>query len=80
MLENEQIFECFVLLHFSRDDIQTFNSVTGQKQPTPVFLPGESQGRAFGRKGGVICISEVIDISPGNLDSILHFFQPSPTH
>ena len=26
--------------------------------------------------GGVICISEVIDISPGNLDSSLCFFQP----
>ena len=29
------------------------------------------------RKGGVICISEVIDISPGNLDSSLCFIQPS---
>ena len=27
-------------------------------------------------KGGVICISEVIDISPGNLDSTLCFIQP----
>ena len=32
---------------------------------------------AFCRKGGVICISEVIDISPRNLDSSLCFFQPS---
>ena len=31
-------------------------------------------------KGGVICISEVIDISPGNLDSSLCFFQPSVSH
>ena len=31
-------------------------------------------------KGGVICISAVIDISPGNLDSSLHFFQPSVCH
>ena len=31
----------------------------------------------FHHKGGVICISEVIDISPGNLDSSLCFFQPS---
>ena len=29
----------------------------------------------FCHKGGVICISEVIDISPGNLDSSLCFFQ-----
>ena len=28
-------------------------------------------------KGGVICISEVTDISPSNLDSSLCFFQPS---
>ena len=31
-------------------------------------------------KGGVICISEVIDISPGNLDSSLCFFQASVSH
>ena len=30
--------------------------------------------------GGVICISEVIDISPGNLDSSLCFLQPSISH
>ena len=30
--------------------------------------------------GGVICISEVIDISPGNLDFSLCFFQPSASH
>ena len=31
-------------------------------------------------KGGVICISEVIDISPGNPDSSLCFFQSSVSH
>ena len=31
----------------------------------------------FYHKGGVICIPEVIDISPGNLDSSLCFIQPS---
>ena len=31
-------------------------------------------------QGGVICISEVIDLSPGNLDSSLCFFQPSVSH
>ena len=31
----------------------------------------------FCHKGGVICISEVIDISPGNLDSSLWFLQPT---
>ena len=34
----------------------------------------------FCHKGGVICISEVIDISPGHLDSSLCFFQPSVSH
>jgi len=34
----------------------------------------------FSYKGGVICISEVIDISPGCLDSSLCFFQPSVSH
>ena len=31
----------------------------------------------FCHKGGVICVSEFIDISPGNLDSSLCFIQPS---
>ena len=31
-------------------------------------------------QAGIICISEVIDISPGNLDSTLCFFQPSVSH
>ena len=35
---------------------------------------------AFCHKGGVICISEVIDISPGNLDSSLCFIQPRISH
>ena len=35
---------------------------------------------AFWHKGGVICISEVIDISPSNLDSSLCFLQPSVSH
>ena len=34
----------------------------------------------FCHKGGVICLSEVIDIFPGNLDSSLCFFQPSVSH
>ena len=35
---------------------------------------------AESQKVGIICISEVIDISPGNLDSSLCFFQPSVSH
>ena len=34
----------------------------------------------FCHKGGVICISEVIDISPGNLDSSLCFIQLRISH
>ena len=35
---------------------------------------------AFYHKGDVICISEVIDISPSNLDSSLYFIQPVISH
>ena len=34
----------------------------------------------FCHKGGAICISEVIDISPSNLDFSLCFFQSSVSH
>ena len=34
----------------------------------------------FCHKGGVFCISEVIDISPGNLDSSLCFIQSRISH
>ena len=34
----------------------------------------------FCHKGGIICISEVINISPGNLDSSLCFIQPRVSH
>ena len=39
-----------------------------------------SSSTLFCHKGGAICISEVIDISPSNLDSSLLFFQPSVSH
>ena len=35
---------------------------------------------AFCHKGGVICVSDVIDISPDNLDSSLCFIQPGISH
>ena len=34
----------------------------------------------FSRKGDVICVSEVIDISPSNLDSSLCFIQTGISH
>ena len=34
----------------------------------------------FCHEGGIICKSEVIDISPSNLDSSLCFFQSSISH
>ena len=37
-------------------------------------------GHPFCHKSGVICISEVIYISPSNLDSSLCFFQSSVSH
>ena len=39
-----------------------------------------SSSSLFCHKGGIIFISKVIDISPGNLDSSLCFFQPSVSH
>ena len=42
-----------------------------------IFLGSKS---TFCHKGGVTGISEVIDISPGNLDSSLCFFQSSISH
>ena len=47
------------------------------------FIFGVSKITADGdcsHKGGVICISEVIDISPSNPDSSLCFFQSSVSH
>ena len=35
---------------------------------------------ALYHKGGAICISQIIDISPGNLDSSLCFIQPNILH
>ena len=43
-------------------------------------LPAEPQGKPFCHKGGVICISEFIDISPGSLGSSLCFMQPGISH
>ena len=34
----------------------------------------------FCHKGGVICIAEITDISPDNLDSSLYFIQPGISH
>ena len=35
---------------------------------------------ALCHKGGVICISEIIEISPHNVDSSLSFVQPGISH
>ena len=39
-----------------------------------------SSSSLFAIKGDVTCVSEVIDISPGNLDSSLCFFQSRVSH
>ena len=44
------------------------------------FIKGLFSSSLLCHKGGVICISEVIDISPGSLDSSLCFIQPSISH
>ena len=44
-----------------------------------ILMLGKIEGRRR-HKGAVICISEVTDISPGNLDSSLCFFQSSISH
>ena len=46
----------------------------------PLSMGFSRQEYWIGHKGGVICISEVIDISPGNLDSSLCFFQSRVSH
>ena len=51
------------------------NSVPGAQQ-----LLRRSENLGGRQKGSVICISDIIDISPGNLDSSLCFFQPSVSH
>ena len=50
--------------------------------PSPLSLSSEVFEFLFTfcHKGCVICIAEVIDISPGNLDSSLCFFQSSISH
>ena len=55
-------FECWVLT-------QPFHS------PLSLLSRGSFVPLSFCHKGGVICISEVIDISPSNLDSSLCFIQ-----
>ena len=47
---------------------------------TFTFIKRLLSSSSLSYKGGVICISEVTDISPGNLDSSLCFFQPNVSH
>ena len=47
---------------------------------SPLSSRGSLVPLCFLPKGGVICISEVIDISPSNLDSSLCFIQPDISH
>ena len=47
----------------------------------PCYLANYGGGnKDNGDQGGIICISEVIDISPGNLDSSVCFIEPSISH
>ena len=44
------------------------------------FIKRLFSSSSLSAKGSVICVSEVTDISPGNLDSSLCFLQPSISH
>ena len=61
----------FWMLHFK--PTFSLSSITFIKRLFSSFF-------TFCHKSGVICISEVIDISPGSLNSSLCFFQPSISH
>ena len=63
-------FECLVLISFFTL-LFPFHQESSLSSLTLYFF------FAICYKGGVICISEVIDISPGNLDSSLCFIQPA---
>ena len=62
-----------VILVFSVLSFNPTFSLSSFSLPSQFFF-------TFCHKGGVFCISEVIDISPGNLDSSLCFIQPSVSH
>ena len=63
-------------------DLSFLNVVLTQLFHSPLSL--SSRGSLvllhFLRKDGAICISEVIDVTPGNLDSCLCFIQPGISH
>ena len=70
-------------VHRAGDAIQPSHPLSTPSPPAP--NPSQHQGLAefcftFCHKGGVICISEAIDISPSNLDSRLCFIQPGISH
>ena len=66
-IPRSSLFECWVLS-------QLFHSFFHFRQEAFEFL------FTFCHKGGVICITEVIDISPSNLDSSLCLIQPGMSH
>ena len=70
-------------VHRVGDAIQPSHPLSTPSPPAP--NPSQHQGLAeffftFCHKGGVICISEAIDISPNTLDSRLYFIQPGISH
>ena len=60
----------FLMLSF-KPAFSLFLSLSSRVSLVPIhFLP----------KGGIICVCEIIDISPSNLDSSLCFIQPGISH
>ena len=67
-------------LRYADDTTLMAESERRTKEPLDESERGPLFFFTFCHKGGVICISEVIDISPRNLDSSLCFFQASVSH
>ena len=67
------VFECWVLSQFFHSSL----SFSSRGSLVPLHL---LPLHLHYHKGGVICISEVIDISPGNLNSSLCLIQPGTSH
>ena len=72
---------CYKFIHFNWRLIilmLSFNHLF--HSPLSLSSRGSLVPFTFCHKGGVICISEVFDISPANLDSSLCFIQSSISH
>ena len=83
----------YIMRNAGLEETQAGNKMAGRNisnlryaDDTTLMAEGEAElKRLFSssslcHKGGVICVSEVTDVSPGNPDSSLCFIQPSVSH